>query len=54
MNESLRAIKWEFAARELYRFVKEHISIVGWEEIDAWYEAKQAFDEANQTTYSNV
>lgn len=54
MNESLRALKWEHAARELHSFIKEHVRIVGWREIEAWYTAKEAYDEANEATYTNL
>lgn len=51
---AINAMVWEHAARQLYAYVQEHVRIVGWREIDAWYEAKKAYDEANQTAYANL
>jgi hypothetical protein len=45
-QELARADAYRLAAIYLYRFVTDHVAIVGHEEITAWHVAKDLYDKA--------
>lgn len=38
--------RWRLAAEELWLFIRNHVRAVGHEEVDAYYRAKEFYDEA--------